>query len=193
MDCCKTGALIRQLRTEQSLTQAQLAEKLHLSDRTVSKWERGAGCPDISLLPQLAKVLGVEVKSLLKGELSVNEADRGNMKKFKFYRCPDCGNILTATGETAISCCGKPLLPLLAQPEDAMHTVQIEPVEDEQFITFSHPMKKEHYLCFAAMVGYSKVVIERLYPEQSCELRMPRIPGGMLYYCCSEDGLFVKK
>ena len=59
MNAEKTGALIRALRTEQGLTQKQLADRLHLSDRTVSKWERGAGCPDVSLLGALARELGV--------------------------------------------------------------------------------------------------------------------------------------
>ena len=52
-----TGALIAQLRKEQGLTQKQLAEQLHISDRTISKWERGAGFPDVSLLEPLADVL----------------------------------------------------------------------------------------------------------------------------------------
>ena len=56
MNAEKTGALIRALRTEQGLTQKQLADRLHLSDRTVSKWERGAGCPDVSLLGRFFQV-----------------------------------------------------------------------------------------------------------------------------------------
>lgn len=193
MDCEKTGALIRALRAEQGLTQAELAARLHLSDRTISKWECGAGCPDVALLPALAKMLGVEMRSLFAGELPANAADRGNMKKFKFYRCPLCGNILTATGEAAVGCCGKPLAALIARPADEMHAVTTQPVEDEHYLTFAHPMTKEHYLCFVAIVGYSRVVLERLYPEQTAAVRLPRVPGGTLYFYCSEHGLFYKK
>lgn len=193
MDCEKTGALIKKLRTEQGMTQKQLGESLHLSDRTISKWERGAGCPDISALRPLAQILKVEVRSLLCGELPKNCADRGDMRRFKFYRCSECGNILTATGDGAVSCCGKPLLALIAQNEDETHKLQMQAVEDEQFVTFRHPMTKEHYLCFVAVVGYSRVVLERLYPEQNGELRLPRVPGGKIYYCCSEHGLFINK
>ena len=50
MDQIKTGKLIRKLRTDMGLTQKQLAERLHVSDKAVSKWGTGNGCPDLSLL-----------------------------------------------------------------------------------------------------------------------------------------------
>ena len=78
------GALIAQLRKEQGLTQKQLAEQLHISDRTISKWERGAGFPDVSLLEPLADALHCSVVSLLEGrlveepaEIDVRSADTG--------------------------------------------------------------------------------------------------------------------
>ena len=64
----RTGALIRQARTEKGLTQKHLAQRLHISDRTVSKWERGAGFPDLSLLEPLAEALGLTVTELLHGQ-----------------------------------------------------------------------------------------------------------------------------
>ena len=68
MDNAKTGALIAARRKELNLTQKVLAEKLHISDRTVSKWERGVGFPDISLLEPLADTLGLSVLDLIQGE-----------------------------------------------------------------------------------------------------------------------------
>ena len=56
MDNAKIGALIRRLRKEKKMTQLQLALKLHISDKTVSKWERGLGCPDVSLIGQLSGI-----------------------------------------------------------------------------------------------------------------------------------------
>lgn len=67
MDNAKTGALVAARRKELNLTQKELAEKLHISDRTVSKWERGAGFPDISLLEPLADALGLSVLDLIQG------------------------------------------------------------------------------------------------------------------------------
>lgn len=68
MDREKTGALIAATRKERGLTQKELAERLHISDRAVSKWERGVGFPDVSLLEPLADALGLSVISLLHGE-----------------------------------------------------------------------------------------------------------------------------
>ena len=70
MDRQKTGALIAQMRKERGLTQRELAEQLHVSDRAVSKWERGAGFPDVSMLIPLAEALGLSVLELLRGEQS---------------------------------------------------------------------------------------------------------------------------
>ncbi|MBP5379789.1 MAG: helix-turn-helix transcriptional regulator, partial [Ruminococcus sp.] len=64
MDQIKTGELIRQLRLESGLTQKQLAESLNVSDKAVSKWECGTGCPDVSLLSELSDIFGTEVQTL---------------------------------------------------------------------------------------------------------------------------------
>ena len=65
MDKEKFGLFVAQLRKEKGMTQKELAEKLYLSDKAVSKWERGAGMPDISLLVPLSELLGVSVAELL--------------------------------------------------------------------------------------------------------------------------------
>ena len=109
MNNIKIGNLIYTLRKEKQLTQLQLAERMNISDKTVSKWERGLGCPDISLLPDLSKILEVNLEELLSGKLDINSITGGNMKKTKFYICPQCGNIITSSEDAAISCCGKKL------------------------------------------------------------------------------------
>ena len=82
-----TGMIIRQLRQEKGLTQKQLAEMINVSDKAVSKWECGGGCPDISLIEQLAKVLCTDTQTLLSGQKNENEREEGNMKKTSFYIC----------------------------------------------------------------------------------------------------------
>ena len=74
MNTEKIGSLIAKLRKEKGLTQKELADQLHITDRAVSKWERGVGCPDISLLDDLANILGVSISSLLNGEEEVEKA-----------------------------------------------------------------------------------------------------------------------
>lgn len=192
MDCVKSGRLISRLRREKGLTQKELAEAMHLSDRTISKWERGAGCPDVSLLPELSALLGVNIEKILSGDLRPNAADRGNMKKIQFYVCPDCGNILFSTGESDISCCGRKLPPLAARPEDERHQIRIEKIEDDYYIALDHEMSKQHYITFIAYVCCDRVLFIKLYPEQSAEARFPQMHGGRLYVCCSQDGLMIK-
>ncbi len=68
MDSKKTGLLIAQKRGALNMTQKQLADQLHISDRTVSRWERGVGFPDLSLMEPLANALGLSVVELLRGE-----------------------------------------------------------------------------------------------------------------------------
>jgi len=63
----EVGRFIRQLRTSKNMTQKELAEKLFITDKAISKWERGLGCPDISILPLLADSLGVQIEDILNG------------------------------------------------------------------------------------------------------------------------------
>ena len=93
MDCKKSGALIRRLRLGKDMTQSALAELLGVSVQAVSKWERGLGYPDVSLINDLSLILGVDAKGLLCGELSENVCDSGNMNRIKFFVCPECGSI----------------------------------------------------------------------------------------------------
>lgn len=147
-----TGSTIRQLREKCGLTQGALAEIIGVSSKTVSKWETAKGLPDIQLLQPLAQALGISVIELMSGEHIINQNISANMLRCKFYVCPLCGNIIHATGNAVVSCCGITLPPLEAEEVDEEHAVTIEPVEDEHFITVHHPMTKQHYISFAAFV-----------------------------------------
>lgn len=190
MDCRKVGALIRALRIEKCMTQLQLANAIHVSDKTISKWERGLGCPEASLLGSLSQALEVNLESMLLGDLGPNGADGGNMKRVKFYVCPNCGNILTATGDAELSCCGRKLTALVEKIAQGEHQLRVEPMDDEYYVTFPHEMSKTHYLNFIAYVGYDRMLLVRLYPEQGRELRIPQLRGGKLYFSCNKHGLF---
>ena len=73
MDAQKTGRLISSLRKNLGLTQQDVAEKLGITDKTVSKWERGNGYPDITIIPELADLFHVTVDEILRGELASEE------------------------------------------------------------------------------------------------------------------------
>ena len=190
MDLNKTGKLLCYLRKAKGMTQKEVADKLGIVPKTVSKWETGHGFPDVSSVSKLAEVLGVSTDAILFGTLSKNTEDIGNMKKIKFYVCAECGNILTQTGNGEMVCCGKKLSALQCGKTDEKHNIQIEEIEDDYYITWQHPMKKEHYIHFIAYVRFDRVLLIKLYPEQNGEIRFPKMYGGKIYYYCNKDGLF---
>lgn len=190
MDSKKTGALIRELRRQKGLTQEQLAARLSVSGKAVSKWETGAGCPDISMLNALSRELQVPVEALLSGALLENEQDGGNMKNTRYFVCPVCGSITLCTGEAAISCCGRSLEPMspCKAPED--QRLSVETVEDDWYISADHPMEKDHYISFVALAQGDRVQLVKQYPEWEMHLRLPKRGRGMLVWYCTRHGLF---
>ena len=192
MDNEKIGKLIYGLRKERNMTQLQLAEILHISDKTVSKWERGQGCPDISLLVDLSCVLGVDMEKLLSGRLEANEERGGNMKKLNFYVCPECSNVITAMTEAGISCCGKKLQPLEAVKAHDEERLLVENIENDYYISSDHPMLKEHYISFVALLTGDTLTLKKQYPEWDLQVRIPGRTHGKLIWYCTEHGLFYQ-
>lgn len=188
-----TGATIKNLRESKGLTQLQLAEKIGVSSKAVSKWETAKGLPDISLIEPLSNALGVSIMELMSGEMIINKNLSSNILFSKFYVCPVCGNVIHTTGNTVISCCGITLPPLEAEEIDDNHMVNIENVEDEKFITINHEMSKSHYISFMAYVTSDKVHFVKLYPEGNAETRMQFRGRGYLYIYCNKHGLMKKK
>ena len=193
MNTYVTGAAIRQLRENQKLTQAELAEKLGVSSKTVSKWETGKGLPDISLLQPLAQALGISVIELMNGEPIANNNISANLLRGKFYVCPICGNAIHAMGSAVVSCCGITLPALEAEESDDDHAITVESVEDEHFITVHHPMTKQHFISFVAFVTCDRVQMVKFYPEGNAETRLQLRGMGQIYYYCNRHGLFKRK
>ncbi|WP_010251257.1 helix-turn-helix domain-containing protein [Acetivibrio cellulolyticus] len=192
MDCSKMGNLICSLRKEKGMTQKQLADTMNISDKTISKWERGLGCPDVSLLPELSALLGVNIEKILSGDLNPNDYVGGNMKRIQFYVCAECGNIITSTGAASISCCGRKLEALEDAKADGKHTLNVEPVEDEWFISTEHEMTKDHYISFVAFATGDKVLMAKQYPEWPIQLRFQKFGRGKLYSYCTKHGLLYQ-
>lgn len=193
MDLNKYGKLLCDLRKSKGMTQKQVAERLGVLPKTISKWETGHGFPDVSSLLSLADVLGVSERILLSGDLKQNAQEVGNMKKIRFYVCPQCGSIVQGTGNCQITCCGKPIQALECKKSDEEHAINISEIEDDFYIEMNHEMTKEHYMAFVAYVGYDRVVTVRLYPEQNAAVRIPRMFGGKFYCYCCKHGLFEFK
>ena len=193
MDNYITGAAIKQLREAKGLTQQELADQIGVSGKTISKWETARGLPDITLIEPLAAALGISVLELMNGKVITNRNVSCNMLRSKIYVCPLCGNVIHATGEALISCCGVTLPALDPDEVDDEHMFTVEKVEDESFVTVHHDMTKEHYISFLAYVNADRFQLVKLYPEGNAESRFQLRGIGYFYLYCNRHGLMRKR
>ena len=185
-----TGAVIKELREKVHFTQAQLAAKLNVSDKTISKWETAKGYPDISLLEPIAKVFGISVTELISGNAVKNVNVSANMLRSKFYVCPVCGNVIHSMGEAVINCHGVLLTPCQPEETDESHMIFVERVEDEYYVCIEHEMAKKHYISFVAALSADKIQMIKLYPEGNAEARFKINGVKKILFYCNRDGLF---
>lgn len=189
MDCRKVGYLIKKLRLEKRMTQKQLAAELNISDKTVSKWERGFGCPDITLILELSNVLEINIEELLHGELLSNSIVGGNMKNSKYYVCPVCGNVSICTGNAQVSCCGRKCEQLLLTKATETQKMLIEEHDNEWYIFSNHPMTKENYIQFIAYVTGNQIQLIKQYPEWDLQATITKKGNGRLIWYSHKEGL----
>ena len=192
MDQEKVGGIIKTLRKDKGMTQLELALCLNVTDRADSKWERGLGCPDISLLTRLSEIFSVDIGSIIEGDMEENEKRSGNMKKTKFYVCPICGNIITASENTNVSCCGRKLEGL-EEKKNLDEEMKIERVDGtELYISSSHPMTKDDYISFFSYVTSDSLLLKKLYPEWGVDIRFPWLGHGKIMWYSEKEGLKYK-
>ena len=185
-----TGAVIKELREKNHFTQADLAAKLNVSSKTISKWETAKGYPDISLLEPLAEVFRVSLTELISGNAVNNVNVSANMLRSKVYVCPVCGNVIHSMGEAVIHCHGVLLTPCQPEETDENHMIFVERVEDEYYVRIEHDMTKEHYVSFVAALSADKIQMIKLYPEGSAEARFKINGVKKILFYCNRDGLF---
>lgn len=185
-----TGAIIKELREKHHFTQAELAERLNVSDKTISKWETAKGYPDISLLEPIANVFGVSITELISGKAVNNVNVSANMLRSKFYVCPVCGNIIHSMGEAVIQCHGIRLMPCEAEHAEERHGLLLEVIEDEYFVRANHEMTKQHYISFMAALSSDHIQMVKLYPEGNAEARFKIRGVRKIVFYCNKDGLY---
>lgn len=185
-----TGEVIKEMRKQKNMTQLQLADRLGVTDKTVSKWENGKGYPDIALLEPIADAFQISVTELISGNRIKNENVSANMMRSKFYVCPICGNAVHAMGEAVIHCHGVQLLPAEAENTDENHMILIECIEDEYYVRIDHEMTKRHYISFIAATSSDRIQMVKLYPEGNAEARFKISGVKKIFFYCNKDGLF---
>ncbi|MBQ0070386.1 MAG: helix-turn-helix domain-containing protein [Spirochaetales bacterium] len=191
MDQKTVGQNLKRLRLEAGLTQSQMAEKLGVTDRAVSKWERGLGCPDLSFWPQIADVFHVDVSRVIFGVVSENQTSSGNMKNTKFYLCPVCGSFTTSAEEIDVYCCARKLEALVPEKAKEEEKLQIEVEErTEVFVSSEHEMTKDHYISFVSYVTSDTILTKRAYPEWNLNMRLPYLGHGKILWFDTQAGLY---
>lgn len=185
-----TGTVIKEQRERNKMTQHQLADKLGVTDKTISKWETGKGYPDITLLEPIADAFSISVTELISGNAVSNANVSANMLRSKFYVCPVCGNTIHTMGEAVIHCHGVQLQPAVPEETDENHKIFIEKVEDEYYVRVEHSMTKKHYISFIAAASSDRMQMVKLYPEGSAEARFKMNGVKEIFFYCNKDGLF---
>lgn len=166
---------IRLARIEKGLTQKRLAEMINVSDKAVSKWERGLGLPDVQTLPRLSRMLGISISSI------IGDEEEKKMKKTCFYYCPTCHSVASGQGEMEISCCGRRLPALKEEKAEEWEKLMTEDVEDEIHVTSPHPQTKEDHVVFIAFANGERIEIVRTYPEWDVSVRFKKRRGKLFF------------
>ena len=192
MNAEKTGSLIRSLRIKKGLTQKELAHMICVTDKAVCKWEKGRGCPNITLISQLSKVLEVDIQSILQGYLDKNKKIGENMNHLKFYKCPTCGNLVTSIKSVELSCCGNKLSPVSAQTRSEPEYQPVMQEFDGQYsIKFNHPMTKSDYISQVIVVRYDQIMTVNLYAESEAIITIPQVRGIRLFVITNKSELIA--
>lgn len=192
MNAEKTGSLIRSLRIKKGLTQKELAHMICVTDKAVCKWEKGRGCPNITLISQLSKVLEVDIQSILQGYLDKNKKIGENMNHLKFYKCPTCGNLVTSIKSVELSCCGNILSPVSAQTRsDPEYQPVIQEFDGQYSIKFNHPMTKSDYISQVIVVRYDQIMTVNLYAESEAIITIPQVRGIRLFVITNKSELIA--
>ncbi len=184
-----SGNALKELRLHKGLTQKELAGKLYISEKTVSKWETQRGYPDIAILPSLADALGISVAELFSCQSVKNPKSNGILKKQVFYVCPLCGNVIQASSHGNYSCCGLPLPECEVEENDSDHQIKTAIIDGEYVVTLDHPMTKEHYISFVCYVTGNTSELYMQYPEQDALARFRKKGHGFIYAYCNKHGL----
>lgn len=111
------------------------------------------------------------------------------MKNTKFYVCPQCNNVITASNAVEVTCCGDKREELEMKKATDDQKLTVERVENDYYITSSHPMTKEEHISFVALLNGDSLILRRQYPEWDLQVRIPVIGHGKLVWYSTRDGL----
>jgi len=189
----KIGALIRLMRKEKGLTQKELAEILSVSDKTVSKWERGKGIPDISIMLSLSNIFGIEIEKMLEGEIRNSDFIVGNMENAMYYVCPQCGNIITCINEISVSCCGRRVERLVPKEAVSYDSLRLIKADLGYELSNKHPMTRDDHISFISVIAEDRHHLIKTFPEWDERYHISCFEEGTIMWYSKRDGLLYRK
>lgn len=114
------------------------------------------------------------------------------MRKTAFYQCPKCGNVFTSTTPATVNCCGEELQALVPKKASEEQKLNVEFIENDMYITSNHPMKKENYIHFVAMLTPESMTFRKLFPEWDLQIRIPFTRHGKMFWLSDDEGLLYR-
>ncbi len=146
----------------------------------------------MSLPGLLSSALQMGIPVLLSSDLAEDQLTGGNMKRTHFFICPVCGSLSFCTGDMAVSCCGRPLEPLVPQKAAPGKALRVTESDGDWYVESDHPASKEDYISFLALVTGEMLLVLRQYPEWDIHARIPGRPHGTLVWYSTSQGLFYQ-
>ena len=177
-----SGLTLRLLRESLGLTQKQLADKIHVSNRTVSAWENGTRKIRHSVMIKILKEYDASIYDLL--DNCDDFSDR-----FRFYICKACGNTIIAHKDTSVTCCSMKLIPESMTEFGEFPEYEAECFGDLIKFTVKHEMSLCHYIKFIAYVSRGGCAYSVLNHKSTPTLCAVNYGEGELFVYCTRRGL----
>lgn len=189
MNAKETGRKIFELRKSLKYTQEEFGNSLGVNYRTVSKWERGDGLPDIGVLELISKLYGLDMAYLLSEEKVFNKCASA-VKRLKVFVCEECDNVVVSLNDADIICHGKHMKKLkFIESED----IEIIRTNNELFVKLNGNMSKDDYVSFVLFILNDTYLLKKLYPEGGSEIVFPYLGKGNIVWYRVTKGAFVKR
>lgn len=135
----------------------------------------------------------MDTEALLRGELGENDRGSGNLRRTRFYVCPDCGNLLFSLEGAEVSCCGRKLPALTPRKAEEAQRLTVTLSDGDWYVTAAHPMTRDHYVSCLLFLTGDTLLLRKLYPQWDLSARLPYFPQGTLLWYDTREGLLYQE
>jgi len=173
---------LKAFRRSHKMTQKEFAERIRVSDKTVSAWERGDRHISAEMLTKVLRNFDISPDDFFLTEEEISD-------DFHFYICPKCDNIAIMHKKSKIFCCGIEMQKVQWNPSENSISAKTKIKNDFLYATFMHEMNYNHYIQFVALVKKNGFEIYVMNPGDSPEVCFNFRKRGRLFAYCNVHGL----